>query len=89
MSQNDLKQLDDDALRARVGELRGQLAAERYRSAVGGGRKPAAVTNMKRDLARALTLMSQRGVSEAGSTRAESRPLAVFRRELTTTESNG
>lgn len=89
MSQQDLSQLDDAALRTRLAELRGQLAAELFRGAAQQGRRPAAGTAMRRDIARVLGLLSSRGVAGASNASDDSKVLEAFRRELAPSESSG
>ncbi len=61
MKAADLRQLTDDELRARVLELRDHLFNVRIKHATGQLDNNVSVRTARRDVARALTIVAQRG----------------------------
>jgi large subunit ribosomal protein L29 len=59
---HELRQLDDEALGRRVAELRRELFGLRFSNATGELENTAALRAARRDVARALTVVHERGL---------------------------
>jgi large subunit ribosomal protein L29 len=64
MKSADIRKLDDEELEARVQEARDHLFNLKIKSATGQLENSASVRDAKRDLARTLTIQSERGRTE-------------------------
>jgi large subunit ribosomal protein L29 len=60
MKASQMRDLEDDELRSRVGELRKELFGLRFSNATGELDDTAALARTRRDLARALTVVRER-----------------------------
>jgi large subunit ribosomal protein L29 len=67
MNASDLRQLTEQELAARVGELRGSLFELKIKKATGQLESMTSVRNARRDLARALTVQAQRAQAEGSA----------------------
>lgn len=66
MNTKELRELSVEDLRAKEAELADQLFALRVQKVTGQLEKPARVKEVKKDMARVLTILRERRVSEAG-----------------------
>jgi len=61
----ELRELDDDELQDRLGEYRKELLSLRFQLATGQLDNPARVGQVRRDVARVMTLLRDREIAEA------------------------
>jgi large subunit ribosomal protein L29 len=62
----DLRERDEDELRARLSELRAELFNLRFQHATGQLENPIRLRDVRRDIARVLTLQRQRELGAGG-----------------------
>lgn len=66
MKAGDLRERDEDELRARLSELRAELFTLRFQHATGQLENPIRLRDVRRDIARVLTLQRQRELGAGG-----------------------
>ena len=66
MRAGDLRERDEDELRARLSELRAELFALRFQHVTGQLENPIRLRDVRRDIARVLTLQRQRELGAGG-----------------------
>lgn len=66
MKAGDLRERDEDELRARLSELRAELFNLRFQHATGQLENPIRLRDVRRDIARVLTLQRQRELGAGG-----------------------
>ncbi len=66
MKAEELRKLTDDELKEKLNELKKKLMNLRFQNAIGGLEKPSDIKATKRDIARILTILRERELSQAG-----------------------
>ncbi|NPA53590.1 MAG: 50S ribosomal protein L29 [Aquificae bacterium] len=66
MKAEELRKLTDDELREKLVELKKKLMHLRFQNAIGGLEKPSEIRATKRDIARILTILRERELSQTG-----------------------
>ncbi len=66
MKAEELRKLTDDELKEKLIELKKKLMNLRFQNAIGGLEKPSDIKATKRDIARILTILRERELSQAG-----------------------
>ncbi len=66
MKAEELRKLTDDELKEKLTELKKKLMNLRFQNAIGGLEKPSDIKATKRDIARILTILRERELSQAG-----------------------
>ncbi len=66
MKAEELRKLTDDELKEKVVELKKKLMNLRFQNAIGGLEKPSEIRETKRTIARILTILRERELSQAG-----------------------
>ncbi len=66
MKAEELRKLTDDELKEKLVELKKQLMNLRFQNAIGGLEKPSDIRATKKDIARILTILRERELSQAG-----------------------
>ncbi len=66
MKAEELRKLTDDELKEKLVELKKKLMNLRFQNAIGGLEKPSDIKATKRDIARILTILRERELSQAG-----------------------
>ena len=66
MKAEELRKLTDDELREKLIELKKKLMHLRFQNAIGGLEKPSEIRATKRDIARILTILRERELSQTG-----------------------
>lgn len=67
MKAKDLREQGDDELRAQLAELRAELFNLRFQHATGQLENPIRLRDVRRDIARVLTLQRERGLGAGGA----------------------
>jgi large subunit ribosomal protein L29 len=66
MKAEELRKLTDDELKEKLVELKKKLMNLRFQNAIGGLEKPSDIRATKKDIARILTILRERELSQAG-----------------------
>ena len=66
MKAEELRKLTDDELKEKLVELKKQLMNLRFQNAIGGLEKPSDIKATKKTIARILTILRERELSQAG-----------------------
>ncbi len=66
MKAEELRKLTDEELKEKLVELKKKLMNLRFQNAIGGLEKPSDIKATKRDIARILTILRERELSQAG-----------------------
>lgn len=66
MKAEEIRKMTDDELKEKLVELKKKLMHLRFQNAIGGLEKPSEIKQTKRDIARILTILRERELSQAG-----------------------